>query len=662
MRVWIRHLGLLALVGLTQPCSAAPQGLLIGEQSALYEAPVQQPLDLTDGEIAARAVATDPAPLGGVLGEWLLTPRPGRRMSPAAAKLVLRMSGVESLTHSEGEIQGAASPPDEPLSLWYRRPAAVWTEALPIGNGRLGGMVFGGVDGDRLQLNEGTLWAGGPYDPANPQAPAALAEVRRLIFEGKLAEANHIVGRRMMAHPLGQMPYQTLGNLLLEFPPATAVQDYRRDLNLDTAIATTTYAAGGVHFTREAFASVPDQVIAVRLTADAPGKISLTLRMKTPHKATVEIVADRTLVESGRNGDAAGIPGKLRFEAGVRVLNEGGTKTAEREAISVTGASSVVLLVAAATSYKRFDDTSGNPRTDVLARLDAAACRSYGAIRQAHVAEHQRLFRRVSLDLGHGDAGALPTDERIRGFAAGNDPQLAALYFQFGRYLLLSSSRPGGQPATLQGLWNDSTNPPWGSKYTININTEMNYWPAESCNLAECVEPLHAMVMDLTETGARTARTHWGARGWVAHHNTDLWRASAPIDGPWGFWPTGGAWLCQNLWEHYEYGRDPAYLARLYPALAGASRFFLDTLVEEPTRHWLVTCPSASPENSHPFGGQVCAGPTMDMQIIRDLFDHTIRAAEILGRDDDLRREIAAARPVGAEPGRQGRPASGVAG
>ncbi len=541
-------------------------------------------------------------------------------------------------------IHGATSPPDEPFSLWYARPAAVWTEALPIGNGRLGGMVFGGIDGERLQLNEGTLWAAGPYDPANPRAPAALTEVRRLIFEGKLAEANRIVGRRMMAHPLGQMPYQALGDLLLEFPPATAVQAYRRDLNLDTAIATTSYTAGGIHFTREALASVPDQVIAVRITADSPGKISLAARMRTPQKAAIEIVDGHTLVVSGRNGGAEGIPGKLAFEAGVRVLTEGGTRTAERDAISVKGANSVVLLIAAATSYKRFDDTSGDPRLNVLARLDAAASRSYEAIRQAHVAQHQRMFRRVSIDLDHGAAERRPTDERIRGFGDGNDPQLAALYFQFGRYLLLSSSRPGGQPATLQGLWNDSMSPPWGSKYTININTEMNYWLAEPCNLAECVEPLHDMVMDLTETGARTARTHWGARGWVAHHNTDLWRASAPIDGPWGFWPTGGAWLCLNLWEHYEYGRDPAYLARLYPALAGASRFFLDTLVEEPTRHWLVTCPSASPENSHPFGGSVCAGPTMDMQIIRDLFDHTIRAAEILGQDEDLRREIAAAR------------------
>ena len=608
MRTWLQRLsvlGLFSLLGPAQTSATAFQGLQFGEESALYEVPAQPALDLTDELTLEAVIRAEPMAQGG-----------GRILDKA----------------------------EEPLSLWYPRPAKVWTEALPIGNGRLGAMVFGGIDAERLQLNEGTLWAGGPYDPANQQAPAALAEVRRLIFEGKLVEANRIVGRRMMAHPLRQMPYQTLGDLLLEFPATTSVQDYRRDLNLDTAIATTSYTTGGIHFTRELFSSVPDQVIAIRLTADAPGKMTLTARMKTPQKAAVEVVDGHTVLLSGRNGDAEGISGKLVFDAGVRVLNDGGSRTAERDAISVAGANSVVLIIAAATSYRRFDDTSGDPRSVVLARLGEAASKSYQAIRQAHVAEHQRLFRRVSLDLGHGDAERQPTDERIRRFVAGNDPQLAALYFQYGRYLLLSSSRPGGQPATLQGLWNNSMSPPWGSKYTININTEMNYWPAESCNLAECVEPLHAMVMDLTKTGARTARTHWGARGWVAHHNTDLWRASAPIDGPWGFWPTGGAWLCQNLWEHYEYGRDPAYLARLYPALAGASRFFLDTLVEEPTRHWLVTCPSASPENSHPFGGQVCAGPTMDMQIIRDLFDHTIRAAKILGRDEELRREIAAAR------------------
>jgi alpha-L-fucosidase 2 len=275
----------------------------------------------------------------------------------------------------------------------------------------------------------------------------------------------------------------------------------------------------------------------------------------------------------------------------------------------------------------------------------AATRKTYDTLRRDHIAEHQRLFRRVSLNLGSTEASNLPTDERIKGFAAGNDPQLAALYFQFGRYLLISSSRPGTQPANLQGIWNDSMTPPWDSKYTININTEMNYWPAEVTNLSECVEPLVRMVTELSETGARTAKVQWGARGWVVHHNTDVWRAAAPIDGPlWGFWPTGGAWLCQHLWEHYEFAGDKRFLARVYPVMKGAAQFFIDSLVEEPRHKWLVTVPSLSPENTHHPGVSVCAGPTMDSQILRDLFSNCIRASEILGVDSELRKEFAKTR------------------
>jgi len=538
----------------------------------------------------------------------------------------------------------ADAPPLDKLLLWYLRPAARWTEALPIGNGRLGGMVFGGVDNERIQLNEATLWAGGPYDPSNAATPALLPEARRLIFAGKFGEADRLVGSRMMARPLGQMQYQTLGDLTLHFPDAKGPDQYRRDLNLHTAIATTSYTAGGVRFTREAFASPVDSVIAVRATADKHGAISFTARLRSPQKSTVRVENGDTLVVHGVNGSSQGIKGALQFEARVRIAAEGGNIKALADSLTVQGADSALLLIDAATSYKKYNDTSGDPESLVRARLAAAAKKSFDEIRADHVAEHQRLFRRVALDLGTSDAATLPTDERIQGFAAGGDPGLAALYFQFGRYLLISSSRPGGQPATLQGLWNDSLNPPWGSKYTININTEMNYWPAEPANLGECIEPLMAMVEDLTETGARTAKVHWGARGWVAHHNTDLWRAAGPVDGPWGFWPTGGAWLCQNLWEHYEFTRDRQFLARLYPALKGASQFFLDTLVEEPQHKWLVTCPSTSPENGYPRGGSVCAGPTMDMQIIRDLFAHTIRAAELLGKDESFRVEVAKAR------------------
>ena len=366
------------------------------------------------------------------------------------------------------------------------------------------------------------------------------------------------------------MPYQTLGDLMLQFPETKQVENYRRDLNLDTAVATTSYTAGGVRFTREAFASPVDGVIVVRLTADKPGRISFTARLQTPQKATVHVQNGDTLVLQGVNGPSQGIAGALKFEARVRVAASGrkdrGRRRHDRRA---------------RRRFGRAPDRRGHQLQEIQryqrrsrqrwssARLDAAARNrsttsarpTWPSISGSSAAWPSTSARR--------DAAKLPTDERIKGFAAGKDPGLAALYFQYGRYLLISSSRKGGQPATLQGLWNDSLNPPWGSKYTININTEMNYWPAEPANLGECIEPLMAMVEDLTETGARTAKVQWGARGWVAHHNTDLWRAAAPIDGPWGFWPTGGAWLCQNLWEHYEFTRDKQFLARLYPATEG---------------------------------------------------------------------------------------------
>ena len=539
----------------------------------------------------------------------------------------------------------AAPVADTSLVLWYQQPAQQWTEALPIGNGRISAMIFGGVSQERLQLNEGTLWAGGPYDPVNPEAKAALPEVRRLVNEGKYPEAAKLLSAKVMAKPLSQMPYETVGDLLLTFPQTTNTENYRRELNLDTATASIRYTSDGVRYTREVFANAPDHVIVVRLTADQPGKVSFAASMKTPMQATVETEGNDTLVMRGTGGDAGGIKGQLKYQASVKVLTKGGKTTAESGKVAVTDADEVTLLIAAATSYRKFDDVSGDPGSIVKEQLTAAAKKSFTKLRDAHLKDYQALFRRVTLDLGQTDAMKLPTNERIQHFAEGNDPQLAALYYQFGRYLLISCSRPGGQPATLQGLWNDSRNPPWQSKYTININTEMNYWPAESGNLAECVEPLIAMVNDLTVTGARTAQEMYGARGWMVHHNTDLWRASAPIDGPeWGMWPSGGAWLCLHLWDRYEFGGDQAYLQRIYPVLKGASEFFLDTLQEEPKHKWLVTNPSLSPENGHPGGSAVAAGPTMDMQILRDLFANTIKAAETLGLDPEFQKQLAETR------------------
>ena len=543
------------------------------------------------------------------------------------------------------ELHGQAPPPQEPLTLWYRKPAQKWVEALPVGNGRLGAMVFGGIDHERLQLNEDTLWAGGPYDPVNPDAKAALPEARQLVFDGKYSQAAKLISAKIMAKPLRQMPYETVGDLFLTFPDTAAVENYERQLNLDTAVASVSYTANGVHFKREVFSSPVDQVIVVRLTADHPGSVSFVAGMKTPQHADISVDSGDTLVMAGNNGSAEGIAGALKFQARARVLAQGGKVSATTNSISVTGADSVVVLISAATSYRSFQDVTADPEAIAKQQLATASQKKFEKLLAAHIKEHQRLFRRVSFDLGRSSAMNLPTDERIAAFDNGGDPQFAALYFQYGRYLLISCSRPGSQPAALQGLWNDSMSPPWGGKYTININTEMNYWPAEPCNLGECVQPLASMLRDLSQTGARTATNMYGARGWVVHHNTDLWRASAPIDGPnWGMWPMGGAWLCQQLWEHYQFSQDKQFLADIYPLLRDSAIFFLDTLVEDPKHHWLVTNPSVSPENQHPFGSAVCAGPAMDEEILRDLFAECEKASEILGRDEAFRKQVTDAR------------------
>jgi alpha-L-fucosidase 2 len=533
---------------------------------------------------------------------------------------------------------------EQPLVLWYDEPAREWTDALPVGNGRLGAMVFGDPAFELLQLNEDTLYAGSPYDPNNPEALKALPDARRLIFEGRYKEAHELVGAKMMARPLKQMPYQPVGSLKLAFTHGSATS-YRRELDLNTAIATVSYKDGPATFTREVFVSPVDQVIVVNLISDHPGRLNFVATFETPQSATVSTVGHDTLVLRGVNGAAFGIKGGLKFEARVQVLARGGKPVAEHERLVVTKADSAMLLIAAATSYRSYKDVSGNPGAIVSEHLSRARQKSLESLRTAHVREHQRLFHRVKLDLGRTNAANLPADERPAQFLKGLDPHLATLYFQYGRYLLISSSRRGTQPANLQGIWNYQMEPPWESKYTININTEMNYWPAETTNLSECHEPLLRMVSELVENGGRTARVHYGARGWVCHHNTDLWRQTAPIDGPlWGMWPVGSAWLCTHLWHHYEFTGDQKFLARAYPAMKGAAEFFLDTLVPEPRHQWLVTCPSISPENKHTGGVAICAGPTMDIQIIRDLFSQCIKTTEILGTDRAFSARLAEAR------------------
>jgi alpha-L-fucosidase 2 len=539
---------------------------------------------------------------------------------------------------------GAGEAAPHPQRLWYRRPATAWTEALPIGNGRLGAMVFGGVARERLQLNEDSLWSGGPYDPVNPEARAALPEVRRLIAAGRFAEAEALADARVMARPLSQMSYQPVGDLLLAMPGLGAPSDYLRELDLDAAVATTRFVAGGVRYVRRALASPVDQVIAVELSADRPGAIDLDVALKALPGARVTATG-ATLRLEGRAPAENGVAGRTRFAAALRVLPQGGRVAAEDGGIRVRGADRVVVLLAIATGYRRFDDADGDPGAVAEAQLAAAVAKGHARVAADAAREHRRLFRRVALDLGRTAAADRPTDARVAVDALARDPALATLYFDYARYLLIACSRPGGQPANLQGLWNDSVRPPWGSKYTININTQMNYWPAEPCDLGECVRPLVRMVEELAVTGARTARAMYGARGWVAHHNTDGWRATAPIDGArWGLWPLGGAWLCLHLWDRYAYGGDRAYLRQVYPLMAGAARFFLDTLEVDAASGTLVTSPSLSPENPHPHGAAICAGPAMDRQILRDLFDRTARAAAILGQDAGFAGEVRAAR------------------
>jgi alpha-L-fucosidase 2 len=514
----------------------------------------------------------------------------------------------------------------EQLSLWYDRPAEQWTQALPIGNGRLGGMVFGGTASERIQLNEDTFWSGRPHDYTNFEARKHLDEVRKLIFEGKHAEAQAIVDRHMMGTPRFLQAYQTLGDLRLVFPGHEQVTDYRLELDLDQAIVRVTYRVGGVQFTREIFSSAVDQAIVVHFTCEKPGQLTFTATLDSPHK----------------HG-----PG-LKFESRLHASCLNGKTGVTSNWLQITNADSAMLLLVAATSHKNYRDITMNPARRCEDYLALVEKKSFEQLRSEHVSDYQNLFGRVELNLGEStmDLAKLPTDRRLE--AAANkpaDPELAALYFQFGRYLLISSSRPGTQPANLQGIWNEHLKPPWGSKYTVNINTEMNYWPAEVCNLSECHQPLFEMLSDLTVTGGRIAKEHYGCGGWVLHHNTDLWRGAAPVDfAYYGMWPSGGAWLARHLWDHYIFSGDRQFLVQHgYPIMKGAAQFFLDYLVEDPRSGRLVTCPSNSPENAHtnkPGNVSVCASPTMDIQIIHDLFNNCIEASQILGEDAEFRRQL----------------------
>ena len=535
----------------------------------------------------------------------------------------------------------ASEPAGDRLTLWYRQPAERWTEALPVGNGRLGAMVFGGIAQDRIQFNEDTVWVGQPHDYSRPGAHEHLATLRELLFAGEQQAAQKLAMEQFMSVPLRQMPYQPLGDVILRFPGSADTTHYRRELDLDAAVAKTAYTAAGTRYTREVIASHPDQAIVIRLTADRPGSVSFDATLTSPHtNSHVIAVANRQLALRGQPGARhAGwvVTNALRFEARLEVRTQGGQVETEDGVIVVRNADSADLILAAASSYRNFQDVSGKPGEACARVLGSVRSKAWDRLLRDHQEDHRNLFRRVALELGDGAGAALPTDERLRRNETSNDPDFAALVFQYGRYLLIASSRPGSQPANLQGLWNDLLAPPWDSKYTCNINTQMNYWPAEAGNLAECAEPLFDALDDLVISGQRTARNHYAARGWVLHHNFDLWRGTAPINNSnHGIWPTGGAWLSLHLWEHYLHSRDQTFLRqRAYPVMKEAARFFTDYLVEDPrTGHW-ISGPSNSPEH-----GGLVMGPTMDHQIIRALFAAVAEAARSLDTDAAFADEL----------------------
>jgi alpha-L-fucosidase 2 len=559
-------------------------------------------------------------------------------------------------------LVGKAESPGKPLTLWYRHPARRWTEAMVIGNGRLGGMVWGGVKKERIDLNEDTLWSGEPYDNINTNGLKSLREIRRLLIAGKNKEAQQLVERDMNGK--FNQNYQPLGDLTIEFPVSGEAGDYRRELDLEQALARVQFEDQGVHYTREVFASNPAQAIVVRLTSDKPGRLSFTasLGCQLHHvtKAGQNFLrltgrcpahTDPSYASQGEVWDDVPDGKGMRFETRLVPLHQGGRVTISDTGIVAERCDSVTLLLVAATSYSGPHKSPSREGRDPAKLCDAYLAplvgTSYAALRKAHIADHQRLFNRVDLDLGKSNSReSLPTDMRLKSYQPGADPSLATLYYQFGRYLLIASSRPGTQPANLQGIWNHEIHPPWSANWTLNCNAQINYWPVETANLAECHLPLIDLTEELSVDGAHIAKDLYGVRGWMAHHNTDIWRQAGPVSGSavWSIFQVGGAWLCQHLWEHYAFSGDTEYLRRVWPTMRGAARFFLDDMMEEPSHHWLVTGPDTNFENQFrkPNGEIGCTvmGPTASMQMVRELLQNCVQATRILGTDADLRAEI----------------------
>jgi alpha-L-fucosidase 2 len=531
------------------------------------------------------------------------------------------------------------------LKLWYNVPSGtIWENALPIGNGFQAAMLYGNVEKEIFQLNEHTVWSGSPNRNDNPNALEALPKVRKLIFEGEYKAAENLANEKIISKKSHGQMFQPVGNLELTFTDHKNYSNYYRELDIEKAIAKTSYLVDGVTYTREAFTSFPDRVMVIKLSADKTNKISFSAALTSQHiKQDIKVNGKNELSLWGTTSDHEGVEGKVEFNALARIKAYSGNITNTENSVNIENANSVLIFVSIASNFNNYHDISGDENQRAKDFMDKAFGKNYEDMKADHILAYQKYFKRVKLDLGSTEASKFPTDERLKNFNSTEDPSFVTLYYQFGRYLLISSSQPGGQPANLQGIWNGDLKPAWDSKYTININTEMNYWPAEKTNLSEMHEPLLKLVMELSETGKETAKVMYGADGWLTHHNTDIWRITGPIDGSfWGIWNGGGGWLSQHLWEHYLYTGDKEYLETVYPAIKGAAEFYADFLVEHPKYKWLVVAPGNSPENApkEHQGASITAGSTMDNQLVFDVFSATINAAKALGKDKNLIRKL----------------------
>ena len=552
----------------------------------------------------------------------------------------------------KNEKQNVPADLQKDMVLWYEQPGVQWHEGLPIGNGYMGAMVFGRVQEERIALNESTFWSGMPHDYNDPEAYKYFEKIKQLVFAEKFKEAEEMVNKHFYGKPTAQQAYQPLGDLLLNFKvTGDPIKNYHRELDMETGVVTISYADGDVKMTREIFMSYPDHVMVMKVSADKPGRVSVEAKLKS-HFTEQIITEENKLILTGRwkyipereswlIAKVAG-PG-MNFQTSLTAVPENGKVESTDSSLLVTNANSVTFILTAATSFVDYADISGDPAAKCEKIMSGVKGKDFAALKNTHVEDFNNLMGRVHLKIGNSLMNERPTDERLADLRKGQpDPDLLSKIFQFGRYILVSSSRAGSEPANLQGRWNEDLLPNWGSKYTVNINTQMNYWPAEVTNLSECHLPLFDLLKDLSNNGAKTARTYYNAGGWVVHHNTDLWRGTAPVDAArYGMWPTGGGWLCQHIWEHYLFTGDVDFLNEYYPVMKGSAQFLLDIMDVEPKHNWLVVPFSMSPEQGYFIRDKkeemfLSSSTTMDVGIIRDLFPNCIEAQKILNTDHEF--------------------------